>query len=128
MIRGTTTPFKFKTKYSLSELEWITIKFWQDGNMDASLPITKHKQHCEERNGEIYVSLSATETAKFSDKYKAIAQLRAQPVFGAVFGSKEQLITVYPMSNDIIEDDTPDEPSTPVVDEWIYLNGGKIID
>ena len=128
MIRGTSTPFKFKSPYSLSELDWVAIKFWQPGNPDDSLPITKYKQHCEERSGEIYVSLSATETAKFSDKYKAKAQLRAQPLYGDVFGSKEKLITVYPMRDDIIEDDTPDVPSEPIVDGWMRLDGGQIVD
>ena len=126
MIRGTTAQFKFKLPYSMSELEWITIKFWQPSNPTLS-PITKNKSHCNEPvSREICVSLSANDTAKFSDKYKARVQLRAQPVAGAVFGSKEQVITVYPMLDEIIEEDTTTEPSTPVDKDWIILDGNSI--
>lgn len=84
MIRGTTAQFKFKLPYSKDELEWITIKFWQPNNSDTSLPITKYKSNCSELvSHEICVSLSANETAKFSDKYKAMVQLMAQPFDGA---------------------------------------------
>ena len=43
------------------------------------------------------------------------------------FGSKEQLITVYPMPDDIIIDD-PTFPDNPVEDEWIILDGDVIVD
>ena len=130
MIRGTTAQFKFKLPYSKDELEWITIKFWQPGNPNEDLPITKTKTMCSstENQNEIYVSLSASETAKFLDKYKARVQLRAQPAFGASFGSKQQLVTVYPMLDDIIEDDTPTEPIPPTEDGWIIFDGGTIVD
>lgn len=114
MIRGTTAQFKFKLPYSKSELDWITIQFWQPGNPSDELPITKIKTNCSESNhNEICVSLSAKETAKFLDKYKARVQLRAQPYFGAPFGSKQHLITVYPMPDNIIDkDETSDLPAS----------------
>ena len=120
MIRGTTAQFKFKLPYSYSELEWITIDFWQPGNPSGNLPITKTKTHCDgSSQDEVCVSLSAAETAYFSDKYKAKVQLRAKPKVGAAFGSKQQLITVYPMYN--IAGDGPD-------DGYVTLDGGSITD
>ena len=140
MIRGTTAQFKFKLPYSLSELDSVTIKFWQSGNPDDSLPIYKYKQNCVERVArEIYVSLRPSETALFSDKYKAKLQLRAQPNVGGPFGSMEQLITVYPMPDDIIIDDptidpdVPQDPDTPIIPDtptengWIILDGQAIV-
>ena len=130
MIRGTTAQFKFKLPYSYSNLEWITIKFWQPGNVNLK-PITKNKTHCSptDNTNEICVSLAATDTAKFSDKYKVKMQLRAQPALGLgePFGSKEQLITVYPMLDDIINDDNTVEPSVPTDTDWIILDGDTII-
>ena len=128
MIRGTTAQFKFKLPYSYDELINITIRFWQPGNPSESLPRFKNKEDCVEREkGEIYVSLRPSETALFSDKYKAKLQLRAQPNIGAPFGSKEQLVTVYPMPDDIIIDD-PTIPETPTEEGWIVLDGDSIID
>ncbi len=125
MIRGTTAQFKFKLPYSLNELEWVTIKFWQPGNLNLS-PITRFKANCEESDsGQICVSLLATETAMFSDKYKAKMQLRAQPFDGTVFGSKQYDIIVYPMLDDIIDDDIPTE-DLPATDNWVKFNGGTI--
>lgn len=129
MIRGTTAQFKFKLPYALEEIDNVTIKFWQPNNPSDFLPIYKHKANCEEREEkEIYVSLRPSETALFSDKYKAKLQLRAQPTVGAPFGSKEQIITVYPMPDDIIIDDPTIEPSTPSKDGWIIFDGGTIVD
>jgi hypothetical protein len=129
MIRGTTAQFKFKLPYALNELNSITIKFWQPGNPSDSLPIYKYKQNCEERvEKEVYVSLRPSDTALFSDKYKAKLQLRAQPAIGAPFGSKEQLITVYPMPDDIIIDDPTIDPDTPTEEGWIILDGHTIVD
>lgn len=128
MIRGTTAQFKFKLPYSYDELTDITIRFWQQGNMSDSLPIFKHKSNCEERvENEIYVSLRPSETALFSDKYKAKVQLRAQPNIGAPFGSKEYLITVYPMPDDIIIDDPTIDPDAPTEEGWIILDGDTVV-
>ena len=127
MIRGTTAQFKFKLPYSKDELDWITITFWQPNNPDTSLLIKKSKNECSEPvSREICVSLSADDTAKFSDKYKARVQLRAQPHFGAVFGSKQQIVTVYPMLDDIIEEDTPIEPPSPTEEGWVILDGDSV--
>ena len=121
--------FKFKLPYSYDEIETLTIRFWQPGNPDDSLPIIKHKNNCSERvEKEIYVSLRASETAVFSDKYKAKMQLRAQPYLGAPFGSKEHLVTVYPMPDDIIIDDPTIEPEPPTEDGWVILDGETIVD
>ena len=128
MIRGTTAQFKFKLPYALSQLNNLTIKFWQPNNPSKSLPIYKYKANCEERvEGEIYVSLRPSDTALFSDKYKAKLQLRAQPAIGAPFGSKEQLITVYPMPDDIIIDDPTIDPEVPTEEGWIILDGDVIV-
>lgn len=129
MIRGTTAQFKFKLPYSLEELVWIRIKFWQPNNPHELLPVTKVKSNCEQTDvpNEICVSLSATETSYFSDKYKAVVQLRAQPLDGSVFGSKQQMFSVYPMPDDIIDGDIPIEPNN-TVEDWAILNGGYILD
>ena len=127
MIRGIAAQFKFKLPYSYDEIDNITIKFWQPGNLSNSLPIFKHKDNCEERiDKEIYVSLRASETALFSDKYKAKMQLRARLIDGEPFGSKERLITVYPMPDDMI--DVPIIPESPTEEGWIILDGGRIVD
>ena len=127
MIRGTVAQYKFKLPYSYDELASITIKFWQPGNLDVSLPIFKYKSNCEEVKSEIYVSLRPSETALFSDKYKAKMQLRAQPIIGLPFGTKEQVLTVYPMPDDIIVDD-PEIPDAPIIeDDWIILDGDTIV-
>lgn len=127
MIRGTTAQFKFKLPYPKDDCEWIRIKFWQPNNLSELLPITRTKDHCEiqEDATEIYVSLTAEETSRFLDKYKAKVQLRATAK-GVVFGSKPQLVTVYPMSDDIMEED----PTIPPENEegWIIFDGEVISD
>ena len=128
MVRGTAAQFKFKLPYSYDELVSITIKFWQPGNPSNLLPIFKYKANCAERaKREIYVSLRPSETALFSEAYKAKLQLIAQPVVGAPFGSKERLITVYPMPDDMIVDDPTIDPVLPTEDCWIFLDGDSIV-
>lgn len=127
MIRGTTTQFKFKLPYTKEELEWVRIKFWQPGNTSTLLPITKALEHCDSSDDstELCVSLTAEETSRFSEKYKARVQLRGQCVdSGTVFGSRQTLLTVYPMRDDIIEED----PTLPPVNEegLIVFDGGTI--
>lgn len=133
LIRGTTTPFKFKLPCANNELGWVTIHFSQTNNPSKSLPIIKKLEDCGPRgiNNELdgsqnlYVSLTAEETTRFSDKYKARMQMRAQQIGGVTFGCKLKLITVYPMDDDIIEED----PTMPEegVDGWIILDGKNII-
>lgn len=127
MIRGTNTQFKFKLPYAKEELAWATMKFWQPNNTHPYLPITKKLEHCETSadSMELCVSLTADETVRFSEKYKAKVQLRAQhAASGTIFGSRPQLFTVYPMSDEIIEED----PTLPAENEegWIILDGDTI--
>lgn len=129
MIRGTTALFTFKLPYKKSELNWATIKFWQPGNANKALPITRKLEDCDspDDSTELCVSLLADETMRFSEKYKAKVQLRAQHSdSGTVFGSRPQLFTVYPMHDEIIEED----PTLPAEDEegWIVLDGEVVTD
>lgn len=129
MIRGTTAQFKFKLPYPKNELQWATMKFWQPGNTHESLPITKKLEHCDspDDSTELCVSLTADETMRFSEKRKAKVQLRAQHVeSGTVFGSRPQLFTVYPMNDEILEED----PTLPAENEegWIILDGETVTD
>ena len=207
MIRGTTAPFKIKLPYTIGELEWVTIKWWQDGNKGtamAPLPITKRLAHCSISNiyvcelssevvanklyyfvideikygftapqnvntgsllkydtatkvltvgestvipeiiedvnnktelifvneinnsKELYVTLTAEETMRFSDRHKAKMQLRGQlAATGMVFGCKPRLITVYPINDELLGDDI----IVPTADNnWIVLDGESIAD
>lgn len=130
MIRGTTAQFRFKIPYRKDELLWATMKFWQPGNNGtpiAPLPITKRLSHCLAPNDsyELCVELTAEETLRFSDQVKARVQLRAQTNDGATFASRETLITVYPINDDIIVDD----PTLPGEDDtgMIIFDGKSII-
>jgi hypothetical protein len=127
MIRGTDALFKFKLPYTKEELAWATMKFWQPNNTHPYLPITKKLEHCDTSDNpmELCVSLTADETMRFSDEYKAKVQLRAQHAeSGTVFGSRPQLFTVYPMNDEILEED----PTLPAENEedWIILDGEVI--
>ncbi len=206
MIRGTTAPFRIKLPYTIGELEWVTMKWWQDGNKGttlAPLPITKRLAHCSISNiyvcelssevvasqsyyfvidgvkygftaqkgveagnslrydtktnvltigessitpnvvddvsdkiqlifvneinnsNELYVSLTAEETMRFSDKHKAKMQLRGRLISsGRIFGCKTRLITVYPINDDLFEDDLIVEESN---DGWVVLDGKSVI-
>lgn len=127
MIRGTSGQFRFKIPYKFEELSWVTIKFWQQDNTgtpEAPLPITKKLAQCNETDNPyvVCVTLTPEETMRFSDKRKAKVQLRAH-ANGSTFASREELITVYPMRDDIIVED----PSMPAEDEgWIILDGSTI--
>lgn len=130
MIRGTTAPFKIKLPYAVGELEWVTIKWWQDGNkgtMTAPLPITKGLDHCviEDNNSkELYVILTAEETLRFSDKHKAKMQLRAKLASnGRIFGCKPRIVTVYPINDDFFGGEIG---GTDFFDDWIVLDGESI--
>lgn len=132
MIRGTTAQFKFKMPYPKDELLWIRLKFWQPNNPSSLLPITKVRNTTEDDFGttddpkELIVSLTAEETSRFLDKYKAKMQLRAEHSTGTVFGTKPQLVTVYPMLDNLIEED----PTILPADEngFIIIDGGAIVD
>lgn len=127
MIRGTTAQFEFKIPCDkLDDLEWVAIKFWQDGNPgtdEAPLPIIKIKSQCSMEEGILCVSLSAHETMRFSDDNKAKVQLTARKWGGTQFASHEKSITVY--SNNII---TPPDIELPeeTEDGWTRFDGGPI--
>lgn len=127
MIRGTNAPFTFKLPYQENEIQWVTIKFWQDNN-SSLLPIKKELSHCSFPNNpyELYVELTEKETMRFSDKVKAKVQLRAQAVDGRVFGSHETLITVYPMNDDILDGDIDDVLPDEDENGWVILDGSTI--
>lgn len=130
MTRGTTAQFKFIMPYAKDELAWIVIQFWQSNNLNELLPIVKTKEDCVVGDDpkELVISLTPEETSWFSDKYKAKMQVRAQHILtGTVFGMKKpQLITVYPMPDDIIIEN----PTLPPVnkDGWVFIDGGTIVD
>lgn len=129
MIRGTTAQFKFKLPYAKSDLQWVTMKFWQpgnDGTTEAPLPIIKKKEHCDDddESKELSVSLTSEETLRFTDKYKAKVQMRAQHKNGLVFASKEKVIIVYPLDGDLTQDAIlPGETD----DGWIVLDGQPVV-
>lgn len=131
MIRGTTAQFKFKIPYKKNELVWATIKFWQPGNtgtLEAPLPITKKLSDCTAADDSdvLCISLTSKETLRFSDKFKAKAQLRSQATDGTVFASHEQIISVYPINDEILKDD--DTPMPGANEEgWIILDGETIL-
>lgn len=127
MIRGTTALYKFKLPYPKSELVWATIKFWQPNNPSPLLPITRTLDHCTALDDyTLCATLTAEETARFSDKYKAKLQLRAQHSnSGTVFGCKPVIFTVYPMSDEILEEN-PTLPS-PEEEGIIVLDGEDIL-
>lgn len=127
MIRGTTAQFKFILPYAKSECTSIRIKFWQPNNLSKLLPITRTESDCSttDNDKELCVSLTAEETARFSDKYKAKVQLRGQ-TNGTVFGSRPQLITVYPMLDDIIVEDPTIPPEN--AEGWVVLDGATVLE
>lgn len=130
MIRGTTAQFRFKIPCTYNDLEWVAIKFWQNGNIgtpNSSLPIIKSKGYCSvSESGELCVSLTAEETMRFSDKSKARVQLSAKKWDGTQFASHQQLITVYPMQDDIITPPEAELPDDEAGDGWTLLDAGPI--
>lgn len=131
MIRGTTARFNFKLPCTKDDLFWVTVKFWQQGNSgtpEAPLPIKKTLAHCStgSDSDEICVSLTALETMRFSDKTKAQVQFRAQRKDGTVFGNKTRYVPVYPMRDDILDDDAPIIPDSNT-ETLIIFDAGTVI-
>ena len=126
MIRGTTAQFKFKLPYALNELQWVTMQFWQPGNNgteNAPLPIVKQKTDLSGDSKELIVPLTSEETLRFTDKKKARVQLRAQHTNGTVFASHQEIVTVYPLIDDLVHEPVlPGESN----DGWIVLDGRPI--
>lgn len=112
MIRGTTAQFKFKLPCTRGELNDVAITFWQPNNPNLA-PIIKRIKDCQAENesSELYVSLTADETKRFCEKYVAKVQMRAYHIeSGTVIGSHPRVIPVYPMLDQILEEDIfPDE-------------------
>lgn len=127
MIRGTTAQFKFVLPYSMSECSSIKITFWQPSNPIETLPIIRTRADCSvtDKENEICVSLTAEETLRFSDRYKAKVQIIANTIEGTTFGSRPQWITVYPMVGETTE--TPIIPSESE-DGFIILDGKNILE
>ena len=142
MIRGTTAGFKFTLPYSLNKLSRVTVTFWQNGYEGTQLnplPIIKEFTNFSEsdESTELTVTLTSSETKRFTDKLKARVQLVARTraiVNGETgeeiepsvrFASREKLITVHPINDDIIEENPEDTAPT---DEngWVILDGQKI--
>ena len=132
MIRGTTAELRFEVPYNWDDLNSVTVIVWQDGNdgpdKSRPLPIKKTKRggSCTHLDTDKYVvvtTLTVEETARFRDDRKAKAQLVAFTNSKIRYATKEKLITVYPMPDDVIFDD-PDLP--PESDELVILDGGVI--
>lgn len=128
MIRGTTAQFKFKLPCTLESLQWAKMQFWQPGNYgteDAPLPIIKKKTNLSGDSTELLVSLTSHETLRFTDKLKARVQLRAQHIDGTVFASAQELVSVYPLPDHLV--DEPVFPEEDIDDGWVILDGKEII-
>lgn len=143
MIRGTTAGFKFTLPYSLSKLARVTVTFWQDGyegTLHYPLPIIKEFTNFSESDDskQLTVTLTASETKRFTDKLKARVQLvaRTKAIIDSEsgeeiepsvrFASRENLITVHPINDDIIEDNPGDIVPTSTGD-LVILDGQEII-
>lgn len=131
MIKGTTAQFNFKLPCTKAELLWATMTVGQRGNSgttSAPLPIIKRKSDCSQpdTSNKLCFSLNALETMRFSEKMKAYVEFRAQRNDGTVFGNRTKYVSVYPMSNDILDQDTPVIPE-PNSEELIVLDAGTII-
>lgn len=116
--------------------ESINIEKWNSGDYEEfkitlglsdklwnELTDEEKKIFARESFDELHISLTAEETLRFSDKFKAKVQLRAQQKDSTVFASHQQLITVYP--NDIVED-IPTLPDDEDGDGLIILDGMPI--
>lgn len=131
MTRGTNAEFRFKLPYDFSDLAVVQIVFWQENNDGPSkerpLPIYKIKEQCYQGNqpNELCVILHQEETLRFTDKRRAKVQLRATTTTGVPIASPERLITVYPIYDDSVLDETI--PATPTYDGLIILDGQNII-
>ena len=130
MIRGTTAQFKFNLPYVFKDLIYAEIIFWQKGDSfsDAhSVIITKDINSCSgDRNKkEVYVSLTQSDTLKFSDKKHGYVQFRGKVIDGNVFASKQESFIVYPVvSDDILGEVNP--PTDHDNDGWVIVNGGSV--
>jgi hypothetical protein len=141
MIRGTTAGFKFTLPYPLGRLAEIQVTFWQEGYKGseyARLPIVKKFEDFDpsDESTQFTATLTALETKRFTDKLKARMQLvaRTRAIVDSEgkeiepsvrFASRETLITVYPI-NDDIKDDNPEDIAPTDDDGWVILDGQVI--
>lgn len=141
MVRGTTTSFKFDLPYTIGEIRRIRVKFWQKdykGTFAHPLPIIKELTTFSEPldSKQLIINLTASETAGFTDKLKGIVQLvgttnstideeTGEEILGQRFASRQQLFTVYPLDDSIVDQHPED---TAPVDEngWTILDGGNV--
>ena len=124
MIRGTTAQFKFKLPYKFDELDTATITFWQSSVSGAKVLVKRVKDQCSKADNDEYslcVSLQPEDTLLFTDKLKAKVQLRAVHA-GTAFASKEELITVYPINDEVIDTELP----KPSEEGYVILDGEEI--
>ena len=130
MIKGPTTQFKFLIPCDFSELQTVSITFWQEDyygiSEERKLPIVKVKEQCTTAGSqrELCVTLNQEETLRFTEERKAYVQFRAKAIDGSSYGMKKREITVYPVYDDSIldEDITP----TPDYDGVVILDGYEI--
>ena len=143
MIRGTTAGFKFTLPYPLGKLSRVTVTFWQNGYEGTELyPLPIIKDFTEfsgsDDSTELTVTLTASETKRFTDKLKARVQLVARTraiVDGETgneiepsvrFASRISLIDVHPINDDIVEDN-PEDTVPANEDGWVILDGQQIL-
>ena len=142
MIRGTTAGFTFTLPYPLGKLARVKVTFWQDGYEGTEfypLPITKKFTDFAESDNstQLTVTLTESDTKCFTDKLKARVQLVAKTreiinsetneiIEPSVrFASRINLISVHPMSDDIV-DDSPEDTEPANEYGWVILDGQKI--
>ena len=143
MIRGTTAGFNFTLPYPLKKLARVTVTFWQDGYKGIDdyhrLPIIKEITDFSDSDDstQLTVTLTASETKRFTDKLKARVQLvaRTRAIINSEtgeelepsvrFASRINLITVHPISDDII-DDNPGDIAPTNEEGWVILDGQAI--
>ena len=141
MTRGTTAQFRFTLPYSKYDVGKVEVVLWQPNNSglkeDYPLPIKKNYVQDIAENGSVItggpwnwvddytlaVKVWEQETLTFSDKYKAMVQLRGS-ANGLTFASPQEYITVYPIHGD--EPMGDDVIPTPDTEGWTVLDGEKI--
>ena len=138
MIRGTTASFKFDLPYTIGEISKVKVVFWQNGYKGTfahPLPIERTLTTFSEPldSKQLTITLLPSETAGFTDKLKGIVQLVGvtkgdldEETPGHRFASHQQLFTVYPLDDNIVDQDPED---TAPVDEngWTILDGGEVV-
>lgn len=125
--------YGYETNESINKEKWNSGNYEEIKSMmgatDKSwdeLADEEKKNFATQSFDELWISLNAEETLRFSDKFKARVQLRAQQKDGTVFASHQQLITVYPINDEIVGDDDNWLPDDEDSDGLIILDGMPI--